>query len=145
MVAAKSYELTASPVLVLGVPNEWTAKAKANRGKPFPWGGDYTGANLVSITFGETAVEKGLHTRSGSAVAEAVVAYGGPARAGNVPGGSVFVVDPNFLSYEAVPIEITAVLSYTRTPARRAASQSPRASFAGSSTPPASFTQAPPR
>ena len=110
VVAAKSYELTASPVLVLGVPDEFTAKAKANTGKPFPWGGDYTGARSVSITFGGTTVEKGLHTRAGSAVAEAVVAYGGSARAGDVPGGSVFIVDPNFLSYESTPLEITAVV-----------------------------------
>jgi hypothetical protein len=110
VVAARSYELTAAPVLVLGVPDPLVAQARANRGKPFPWGGDYTGAKSVSIEFGETTVEKGLHTRAGGAVAEAVVAYGGPARAGNVPGGSVFVVDPNFLSYESTPVEITAVV-----------------------------------
>lgn len=74
VVTAKSYELTASPVLVLGVSEELSAKAKANRVKPLPWGGDYTGARSVSIAFGETTVEKGLHTRSGGAVAEAVVA-----------------------------------------------------------------------
>lgn len=110
VVAAKSYELTASPVLVLGVSDDLTVRAKANAGKPIPWGGDYADATAVSITFGETTVEKGLHTRAGSAVAEAVVAYGGSARAGNGPGGSVFVVDPNFLSYTAAPIEITAVV-----------------------------------
>jgi hypothetical protein len=110
VVTAKSYELTAAPVLVLGVSDDLLARAKANRAKPFPWGGDYTGAKSVSIEFGETTVERGLHTRSGSAVAEAVVAYGGPARAGNVPGGSAFIVDPNFLSYDSVPIEITAVV-----------------------------------
>ena len=110
VVVAKSYELTVAPRLILGVPEALVARAKASRAKPFPWGGDYTDAKSVSIAFGETTVEKGLHTRSGSAVAEAVVAYGGPARAGNIPGGSAFIVDPNFLSYAAAPIEISAVV-----------------------------------
>ena len=39
-----------------------------------------------------------------------ITAYGGNARAGNVPGGNVFMVDPNFLSYTTVPIEISAVV-----------------------------------
>jgi hypothetical protein len=110
VVTAKSYELTVAPILVLDVPEQLLTQAKANKARPFPWGGDYTDAKSVSIVFGEKTVEKGLHTRSGSAVAEAVIAYGGPARAGNVPGGSVFIVDPNFLSYAPAAIEITAVV-----------------------------------
>ncbi|MHC5543103.1 hypothetical protein ACYOEI_33185, partial [Singulisphaera rosea] len=48
--------------------------------------------------------------RSGSNVAQAVVAYGGSARAGNVPGGNAFIVDPGFLTYTAEPIEISVVV-----------------------------------
>lgn len=110
VVEAKSYELTTAPVLVLDVPDSLVDQAKANREKLFPWGGDYAGAQEVSIEFGDEVVEKGLHTRSGATLAEAVVAYGGSARAGNVPGGSVFSVDPNFLCYDSVPLEITAVV-----------------------------------
>jgi hypothetical protein len=47
---------------------------------------------------------------SGEALAKAVVAYGGSARAGNLPGGNLFVVDPAFLSYSTEPIEITVVV-----------------------------------
>src|SRR5205807_1956764 len=75
-----------------------------------PWGGDYTNAKSVSVTMGERNIEKGLHTMSGAAVAEAVVAYGGSARAGSIPGGNVFMVDPDFMSYATTPIEITAVV-----------------------------------
>ena len=110
VVEARSYELTVAPVLVLDVPEALMAQAKSNRGKPFPWEGDYTDAKSVSITFGETTVARGLHTGSGADVAAAVVAYGGSARAGDVPGGNVFTVDPNFLSYTTVPLEITAVV-----------------------------------
>lgn len=106
----RSLPLSAAPILVLDPPEPLVALAKANRGKPFPWGGDFTAAREVSIEYGETAIEKGLHTQSGADVAEAVIAYGGPARAGNVPGGNVFIVDPNFLSYASTPIEISVVV-----------------------------------
>ncbi len=108
--SAEAYDLTTAPILVLGVPAKLVAKARANKDKPFLWDGDYTDTKSVSVTMGDKNVEKGLHTMSGNAVAEAVVAYGGSARAGNVPGGNVFVVDPNFLSYTTTPIEITAVV-----------------------------------
>jgi hypothetical protein len=105
-----TYGLTVAPVLVLGVPENLLAQARANKARPLTWGGDYSQAKSVSITMGERNMEKGLHTLSGAAVAEAVVAYGGAARAGNVPGGNMFVVDPEFMSYTTVPIEITAVV-----------------------------------
>lgn len=109
-ISAEGYNLTTAPVLVLGVPANILAQAQANKNKPLSWGGDYANAKSVSVTMGERNVEKGLHTMSGNAVAEAVVAYGGSARAGSVPGGNVFVVDPTFLAYTTTPIEITAVL-----------------------------------
>jgi hypothetical protein len=105
-----SVELTRVPVLVLGVPERLASEAAANKAKPLWWGGDYHDAKTVSVTMGERNVEKGLHTMSVQAIAKAVVAYGGNARAGSVPGGNVFVVDPAFLSYETMPIEITAIV-----------------------------------
>jgi len=107
---ASKYNLTVAPILVTGVPEKLVAQAKANKSKPFPWGGDYTNAKSVSVTMGEKNVEKGLHTMSAETIAADVLAYGGNARAGTVPGGNVFYVDPNFLSYTSTPIEITAVV-----------------------------------
>ena len=107
---AKSCELTNAPILVLDPPAEIVAEASANKGKPLWWGGDFSSAKSVSVTMGERNIEKGLHTLSGDAVAQAVVAYGGAARSGDVPGGSTFIVDPTFLSYTSTPIEITAVV-----------------------------------
>lgn len=101
--------LTIAPILVDGVPDALVSKAKANRGKPFPWAGDYSGQKSVSVTFGEKNVEKGLHTKSAETVAADVIAYGGGARSGTVPGGNVYMVDSNFLAYSAVPIEIKVV------------------------------------
>ncbi len=107
---AESCDLTSSPVLVLDVPAELLKQAKLNLTKPLTWGGDFSQKKTVSLTMGEHAEEKGLHSRSGAAVAAAVVGYGGSARAGNVPGGNLFIVDPGFLSYNSVPIEISVVV-----------------------------------
>lgn len=110
VVTARSYELTTSPILVLDPPEKLVAQARTRQTKPLPWGGDFSDAKSVSIEYGEKTVENGLHTLAGADVAAAVVAYGGSARAGDVPGGNMFTVDPNFLSYESIPIEITAVV-----------------------------------
>ena len=96
--------------MLLGVPDSLLTEAKANKAKPLPWDGDYSQAESVSITMDGKQIERGLHTLSGEAVAGAVVAYGGSARAGDVPGGNVFIVDPEFLSHTTAPIEITAVV-----------------------------------
>lgn len=107
---ADKHSLTTAPVLVLDVPETLLKQAEANKDMPLPWGGDFTKAKSVSITMGEQRAEQGLHTLSGDAVAQAVVAYGGSARAGSIPGGNLFIVDPGFLSYTTGPIEITAVV-----------------------------------
>jgi len=107
---AATYDLTIAPILVDGVPEKLVQQAKANKDKPFAWGGDYTNAKSVSVTFGEKNVEKGLHTQSAETIAKDVIAYGGSARSGGVPGGNVFMVDPNFLSYTSMPIEISIVV-----------------------------------
>ncbi len=107
---ASSYELSSAPVLVLGVPEKIVEQARANKAQPLPWGEDEPSATSISVTMGEKNIEKGLHTLAGESVAADVIAYGGSARAGGVPGGNLFVVNPNFLSYTSEPIEITAVV-----------------------------------
>jgi len=103
-------DLTASPVIVTGIPSGLVDAAKANRHRPFPWEGDYSHARDVSIAFGEKTEAKGLHTQAGDEVAKAVLAYGGSARAGDVPGGNMFMIDPNFLCGDPVPVRISAVV-----------------------------------
>jgi hypothetical protein len=102
--------LTDMPVIVIDAPAAIVKQAMENKARPIPWGGDYTGAKSVSITFGATTVEKGIHTHSAADVAADVLAYGGSARAGSVPGGNVFMVDPNFLRYTPTPIEVKIVV-----------------------------------
>jgi hypothetical protein len=104
--SALTYALTVAPVIVTGLSPALVAEAQANKDKPYPWGGDYTGASSVSINFGTTHVEKGLHTQAASDVAQAILAYGGAARSGSVPGGNLFIIDPNFLCYSSTPVDI---------------------------------------
>lgn len=109
--SANMLALSVAPVIVLGPPDELLKQAQANQARPLPWGGDFSAAKSVSLTMADgKPVENGLHTLSGDSLAGAVVAYGGAARAGGVPGGNVFIVDPNFLSYTTTPIEISAVV-----------------------------------
>lgn len=110
MTEAQKYSLTIKPIIVPSPPDKIVSEAKASKGKPFPWDGDYTNAKSVSVTYGEKNIEKGLHTKSADEIAEDVIAYGGNARAGTVPGGTAYIVDPNFLSYASTPIEITAMV-----------------------------------
>jgi hypothetical protein len=105
------YNLTLAPILVLNVPDSLVAQARANQGKPMPWGGDYSNAKSVSVTFADKYQEKGLHTMAADSIAADVLAYGGNQRSGEIPkGGDVYYIDPNFLSYDTVPIEITAMV-----------------------------------
>jgi hypothetical protein len=107
---ADASDITNAPMLALGAPDDLVSQAAANKTKPFPWGGDFSKADSVSLTMGEQVVEKGLHSRAGEAVASAIVAYGGNARAGDVPLGNFYIVDPNFLSYTPARVRITAVV-----------------------------------
>jgi len=105
-----SCDLTTAPIFVTGVPTTLVAEARANREKPFPWDGNYSNAKSVSITMGKTVVEKGLHSQSADSIAADLVTYEGSGRPGDVPGGNVFMVDPNFLSYTSTPIEVSLVV-----------------------------------
>lgn len=107
---SRSVEVTSSPLLVEDVPADLLAQAQKNKLRPFPWDGDFSRAKSVYVRMGDRTVEKGLHAQQGDAIRADVIAYGGGARAGNVAGGPVFIVDPNFLSYTSTPIEITAVV-----------------------------------
>ena len=107
---ASKADLTSAPIIIDSAPAALVAQARANKEKPFPWGGDFSNAKSVSIAFGEKAAEKGLHTQAGDAVAADVLAYGGSARAGAVPGGNMFMIDPNFLSGLPAPVRITVVV-----------------------------------
>ncbi|MEM1059771.1 MAG: endo-1,4-beta-xylanase [Verrucomicrobiota bacterium] len=106
------YQLTRAPAIVLGPPEKLLAEAKAKRDEPMLWDGhDYSEDQTVSIHFKDgKSVERGLHTNAADEVAADVIAYGGSARAGTVPGGTTFIVDPSFLGGQPTPLRISAVV-----------------------------------
>lgn len=105
MVEADGVELTNSPILMLGIPAKLVDEAKANLAKPFPWGGDFTGA--TSVSYDAASGDKGLHPVG---KAKIVTIDGKEARDVSGGGGIAFTVDPNFLSYATTAIKITVVL-----------------------------------
>lgn len=109
--SSREYEVDGSPVCFSRIPEDLVKTATPVSQALPPWPGDsgnYSGARLVEIDFTKEPAERGLHTQASESVSRAIVAYGGSARAGDVPGGALFVVDPAFLSYDRVPLRITA-------------------------------------
>ncbi|QJW93461.1 glycoside hydrolase family protein [Frigoriglobus tundricola] len=58
--AGQPLELTDTPRLITGLPAAVVKEAKANAGKNFPWGGDYSAAKTVSCQPGSPDVNSGI-------------------------------------------------------------------------------------
>ena len=102
--------LSSFPAFVVGVPRSIVTKAQSNKRMSFPWGGDYTRVEAVSVTMNDPNVEKGLHHLQADASSRALRVHGSPARDCSVGSSQSFAVDPNFMSYTTQPITITAVV-----------------------------------
>ncbi len=104
--SATSYHLTAAPILVTGVSANLVQQARSDNTRPFPWNGDYSHAKSVSIVMGRKPVAQGLHFQVGHWISEFATKHNHGLLPGNMRGANIFIVDPNFLSYTTVPIEI---------------------------------------
>lgn len=94
--------LTTAPIVVTGLAGSRVDQAMANRSMPYPWNGDFTSATSVSYRIGD---EAGLHPLGASTV----IAIGGDdARDCSGSPGQTFAVDPNFLTYDTVPLRVRA-------------------------------------
>ncbi len=102
---APDVALTSAPVLVSGLSEGYGVEARSNAARPFPWDGDYSGMQSVSLVAPD--VQSGVHQ-----LATPVVKWFGntPARDASGSARHAFVVDPNFLSYDTVPLRITVVV-----------------------------------
>jgi hypothetical protein len=101
VVEADGVDLTPSPIFVLGAP---FPEARANLGKPYLWGGDYSGAK--SVRWDGTAGAQGLHPTGTAKIVDGARDVTGSA-------GMAFTVDPGFLSYTPTAVKITVVLKKT--------------------------------
>jgi hypothetical protein len=104
-----SLALSTDPVIILDVPSSLVTTAQNNKNLPFPWGGDYTSASSISVTMGNPNTDNGLHQFRPNVSSTAVTAYGVSARDCSISSIQDFTVDPNFLSYSAMQIQITTV------------------------------------
>jgi hypothetical protein len=101
---ASSIQLTPRPVIVSGVSSKLVDEAYANRSRQFPWKGLAPSSNTISYA---AATPNGLHVIEQLPV----VAVGGePAVDCSASAATRFAVDPSFLSYDRVPIQITALV-----------------------------------
>lgn len=98
------YTLRESPVIIAGLPTSVVDEAKANVGKAFPWGGDFSAAESVSYAAPDAV--SGLHP---AGTLEIVTVDGQPALdVTNTGGGMRFAVDPNFNSYTPTRLQVEA-------------------------------------
>lgn len=94
-----------TPTIFVGVPEDWVQTAEQNREQAFPWGGDFSRATTISYTAADG--DAGLHPLGAGKLIDI---DGEPARDSSERPAQAFTVDPNFLSYDPAPIEVTAVL-----------------------------------
>ncbi len=66
----QALDLTDKPVFIIGLPANMLAQAQANAAKLFPWGGDYSSANAVSIQHGSSEANQGIYALSHSAATD---------------------------------------------------------------------------
>lgn len=111
--AGQPLSLTDTPVFVVGLPVDRVDEARANSGKNFPWGGDYSASKSVSIQFGPTTVNNGV-MQTGH---HSMPPYQFPDGSGGIelrdnPAAS-FYVHPSFASFKTADYYIRLTLRRT--------------------------------
>ncbi|MBN2272177.1 MAG: hypothetical protein JXN61_16310, partial [Sedimentisphaerales bacterium] len=108
--------LTQTPVFIGKLPGNLAKQARANLGKPYPWGGDYAHGTVVTCRLGAANIENGLKqvnprttvVVNGPADSCRRTDFADPALDGE--GHYVyFRVDPLFVPYGTKELEITIV------------------------------------
>jgi len=111
LTAGKSYSLTNTPVLISGLPAALVAKARSQQAMPYPWGGDHTGAAIVSAQLKAANVENGVRQiRPDTTIADAQWRRTDFSRADSEGHYVYFWVDPQFVPLGTTALEITAVV-----------------------------------
>lgn len=103
--SAAGFVLDPQPSIFTDIPASMLEAAKANRDRRLWWGGDFADASEVEYTAAGGAA--GLHPIGTPVLVDV---DGEPARDVGGGPGLAFTVDPAFLSYDTVEIEIEAVL-----------------------------------
>jgi len=105
----KEVTLSHVPVLIDSPTYAMIHAAKVNRFEPFPWGGDYSGASSISLT---ATAESGLHTSLSNTVQVDGETVFDISQGSSIP----FALDPNFNSYDSIPLLVTAEVKFKGDP-----------------------------
>lgn len=116
LAAGQELVLSPTPVFIGKLPDDLIKEAQANLGKPYPWGGDYAHARVVTCRLGATNREDGLkQVNPKTTVVENGMAdtcrrtnFADPALH-NEGHYVYFRVDPLFVPYGTQSLEITIV------------------------------------
>lgn len=114
--AGQVLALQRQPVFVTGMGESLIARARANRDKPFPWGGDYSRTTTVTCRLGVTNINDGLtqiKPETTQAVNDLVSSWRRPIfndpKLNNEGRYIYFRVDPQFVPFGTKRLEITVV------------------------------------
>lgn len=96
-----------APLIVRQIPAALVNEAANDKGAPFWWGGDFSGAKEISFT---PNAEQGLHVLG---AAPTITLGGDLARDCGSAAAHSFTLDPNFNTWDTVPLRVTAVVRRT--------------------------------
>ncbi|MFA4944530.1 MAG: endo-1,4-beta-xylanase [Lentisphaeria bacterium] len=115
--AGEELTLARRPVFILDVPASLVQQAQANAGKPYPWGGDYSRAKVVTCKLGVTNIEDGLIQKkleTTTVVNDLVESWRRPNFKNPALHGEghyvYFRTDPKFAPFGITTLEVTAVV-----------------------------------
>jgi len=112
--AGKPLALETTPVLIKGLPAALVAQARSHKAMPYPWGGDHSGAAVVSTQLKASNGENGVRqVRQDTTVADADWRRTDFSRGDGEGHYVYFSVDPQFAPPGTTALEITAVVRRT--------------------------------
>jgi polysaccharide biosynthesis protein PslG len=107
----KLLTLTATPVLITGLPAALAEKARAQKARPYPWAVDYSSTALATALLGADNVEHGVkQVNLATTAADTQWRRTDFSRPGGEGHYVYFWVDPQFVPFGMKAIEITAVV-----------------------------------
>ena len=114
--AGEEWALSMHPIFIGDVPTDLAKQAQANAGKPYPWGGDYAKAKVITCRLAATNTEDGLkqiNPKTTVVVNDLTESYRRPDFADpalkNEGRYIYFRVDPTFAPFGTRELEITIV------------------------------------
>jgi hypothetical protein len=112
--AGKPLALKATPILIKGLPAALVAQARSQRASPYPWGGDHSGAAIVTALLKAANIENGVRqVRVDTTVPDAEWRRTDFSRGDGEGHYVYFWVDPQFAPLATTALEITAVVRRT--------------------------------